>query len=144
MAVKTMIEDDFRRKLKEILTPNLCWQVVSTAIGEDGTWSEEYDFFDADEFVEIWNKSFREIIDGMRRGYDLDKDPPCAPGNPYADYYKWDGDTIDTTNNPAQYIYDEALFDIIDYIVDNLDESWYPDEILELIEEYKDYGGDLE
>lgn len=144
MAVKTMIEDDFRRKLKEILTPNLCWQVVSTAIGENGTWADEYDFFDAYEFVAIWDKSFREIIDGMRRGYDLDKDPPCAPGNPYADYYKWDGDTIDTTNNPAQYIYDEALFDIIDYIVDNLDESWYPDEILELIEEYKDYGGDLE
>ena len=143
MAVKTMVEDDFRANLKELLTPELCWQIVGSAIGENGTWADDYDFFDAEEFVSIWDKSFREIIDGMRRGYDLDKNPPCAPGNPFADYYKWDGDTIDTTNDPAQYIYDEALFEIIDYIVDNLDENWYPDEVLEAIAEYKDYGGDL-
>ena len=143
MAVKTMVEDDFRANLEEILTPDLCWNIVGSAISENGTWADDYDFFDVDEFVAIWDKKFSEIIEGLRNGYDLDKNPPCAPGNPFADYFKWDGDTIDTTNGPAQYIYNDALFDIIDYIVDNLDENWYPEEVLEAIAEYKDYGGDL-
>ena len=143
MAIKNLTEDDFRAKLREILTEDMCWNIVGQAISEDGTWAEDYDFFDATEFAEIFGKSFREIIDGMRRGYDLDKDPPGPPGNPFADYYKWDGDTIDTTNHPETYIYEEALEDIIDYIVDNMDNDWYPDEVVEAIEEYQEFGGDL-
>ena len=145
MSVKLMTLDDFQEKLRELLTEdkNLCWNITSAAIGENGSF-EEYDFWDAEEFCNVWNKNFREIINGMRYGYDLDKDPPSRPGNPFADYYKWDGDTIDTTDDPTQYIYDEALDDIIDYVSENLDYDWYPDEVLELIEEYKDNGGDLE
>ena len=90
-------------------------------------------------------KNARKVIEGFRDGVNLDDDSDGADIN--ADYFAWSeyGDYIQSTNNPAQYIYDEALIEIIDYIVDNLEgeESWFPDEIVEVINEYRANGGDI-
>lgn len=152
MAVKLWTIDDFRDKLRELLTNNkdLCWNITSAAIGENGDF-EEYDFFDSDEFLAIFIEGItsretaekaRNIIKGLFAGWDLDIGR--SPADPDAGYLRWDGDTIDSTENPAQYIYDQALNDIIDYVSDNLDYDWYPEEVIELINEYKDNGGDLD
>ena len=146
-------ENEFRARLKEVLTPELCQDFVSQAIGNTGAF-QEYDFFDADEFLNIFidgrnseetAKNARKVIEGFRDGVNLDDDSDGADIN--ADYFAWSeyGDYIQSTNNPAQYIYDEALIEIIDYIVDNLEgeESWFPDEIVEVINEYRANGGDI-
>lgn len=152
MAVKTWTIEDFQEKLRELLTEDkdLCWNITSAAIGEKGDF-EEYDFFDTDEFLSIFiegrrvtetAENARRIIRGLGFGWDLDVGH--SPANPDAAYLRWDGDAVDSTNNPSEYIYNEALEDIIDYVSENLDYGWYPEEVLELINEYKDNGGDLE
>ena len=153
MAVKMWTENEFRARLKEVLTPELCQEFVSQAIGNVGAF-QDYDFFDADEFLSIFidgrnsaetAKNARKVIEGFRDGVDLDDDSTDG-ADIRADYFAWSeyGDYIQSTNNPANYIYENALFDIIDYIVDNLEEeSWFPDEIIEVINEYRANGGDI-
>ena len=149
MAIKMMTREEFVNKLRQLFDDDhdLCRQFTSAAIGENGSF-EEYDFFDADEFFEIFcqDKKFTEILDCMSWGWALEKG--TSPADPYADYFRWDGNTIDSTDNPEEFIYTDALDDIIDYILENAidseeDYDWYPDEIKECIEEYKDNGGDI-
>jgi hypothetical protein len=75
---------------------------------------------------------------GFRDGVDLDNGSDGADIN--ADYFAWSeyGDYIQSTDDPAKYIYDNALDDIIDYIVDNFEDEpdWFPSEVQEVIDEY--------
>jgi hypothetical protein len=146
MVIDAMSEDDFRTNLQEVLTLKLCWEFVGQAIGNVGAF-QEYDFFDADEFLTIFidgrssketAENAKKVIMGFRDGVDLDNGSDGADIN--ADYFAWSeyGDYIQSTDDPAKYIYDNALDDIIDYIVDNFEDEpdWFPSEVQEVIDEY--------
>lgn len=154
MAVVSLSKDEFRDKLTELLdaNENMCWDVVSNAIGEDGTFADDYDFFESDEFFSIFLTGnsreladrAREMINGFHDGTDLDDDSDGA--NPYADYLKWNSDGgIDSTDYPAEYIKDNALDEIVDYIMENMDNvSRFPEEVQDLINEYIDNSAEEE
>lgn len=155
MAVVSLTKDEFRDKLSQLLNdnPNMCWDIVSYAIGKDGTFADDYDFFDADEFFSVFLGSgnsrdlaehAREMITGFHDGTDLDDDSDGA--NPYADYLKWNSNgDIDSTDYPAEYIRDNGLEDIVDYVMENIDNvDSYPEEVQDLIYDYLDNSAEEE
>ena len=152
MVLESWTIEDFEENLRELFENNhqLCWDFVSAAIGQNDDFSE-YDFFYTDEFLTIFldGRSNRDtvqqaknIIYGIASGYDLDNDTKGADID--AGYLRWDGDAIDSCSDPAEYIYEDALDDIVEYIKYNLEEDWYPNDILNLIQEYSDNGGDID
>ena len=147
MAVKSISPEEFENIIRNALEDDasLCWQIVSTAIGYDGTF-EDYDFFDSDEFFSIFLEGrtsrevaerARDMIIGFYRGTDLDTGETGA--DPGADYLRWNGGVVDSTDNPGDFIQSEILDDIVDYVVENKDNGRdFPDEIQSIIDEYAD------
>lgn len=147
MAVKKISPEEFKNMIRDALEDDsvLCWKIVSNAIGYDGTF-EEYDFFASDEFFSIFLEGrtsretaerARDMIFGFYQGTDLDTGETGA--NPNADYLRWDGGDVDSTDNPADFIQSEALEDIVDYVIENKDnDREFPDEIQSIIDEYVD------
>lgn len=147
MAVRKISPEEFEDMIRDALEDdsNLCWQIVSDAIGNDGTF-EKYDFFDSDEFFSIFlvggtsretAERARDMILGFYRGKDLDTGETGA--DPGADYLRWNYGDVDSTDNPADFIQSEALDDIVDYVIENKDnDRGFPDGIQSIIDEYVD------
>lgn len=147
MAVRNISPEEFENMIRNALEDDsvLCWKIVSDAVGYDGTF-EEYDFFDSDEFFSIFldgrnsretAERARDMILGFYRGTDLDTGERGA--DPGADYLRWNGGDVDSTDNPADFIQSEALEDIVDYVIENKDnDREFPDEIQSIIDEYVD------
>ena len=144
MGVRIVTEEDLRQYLRQNLTKDECWNIVSQANGYSGEFPD-YDFFDAEEFYNIFcveGKKVAEVINAMRNGTNLDEG--SSPADPFADYLSWGayGDSIDSTDDPAGVIYDDILDDIIDYIVDKAEEPDFdfPEHVQKMIEEYLAYS----
>ena len=142
MAVKKISKDDLESAIRDTLDADMCFDIVQSACSEYGDF-EEYDFMDSRDFFACFGNEYSKIadlIDAFYSGTDLDTGENGA--DPYADYLRWTryGGAVDSITDPAQFVYDDAFQDIVEYIMDNLDYDFYPEEIMELINEYKDYS----
>ena len=132
-------EDDLRQLIKDVLSADLCTDVVNLAFSEDGTF-EEYVFLDADTFFDtLIDAEPYEIARSFFMGEDLDS---RGPANPIRDYFRYNGyGNVESTDDPGDTYYDTIEDDIIDYIMDHLDLE-YPEDIQEVIDEYNENKGD--
>jgi len=120
--------------IKDIMTEDLCMEVVSLAFSEDGSFSDDY-FDEADVFFDIIaNEDPREIALMFFNGKDLDSN---GPANPNRDYFRRDAkDNVESTDDPAAIYFDELLDDVVDYIVKYYDEVELPAKIQEVIDDF--------
>lgn len=128
-------KSDLQQAIENILDPDLCGQVVSIGFSEDGQFDRDV-FIDTDEFF----KSNLDALSSMDvalkffNGSDLDSK---GPANPNREYMRFDGaKNIETTDDPDEIYFDIIFDDIINYIMDHVDDTEFPDAIQELIDEY--------
>ena len=126
---------DLSGALEDLLDEDLCVELVDLAVSDQGVFVEDQ-FIDSDTFFDdfISNDDPKDIALKFFNGEDLDDK---GPANPNRDYFRFDGyDNIESTNDPGKIYYDILLDEIIDFILDNLEDVEYPEEVQDLIDEY--------
>lgn len=120
--------------IAEVLDSDICAQVVEEAFSSTGTFEESI-FTPSDEFFDVnfANKSPKEIAKAFFDGEDLDDD---GPANPDRDWFRLAKKGVQSTDYPGDYYLDELYDDILNYIMDNIEDTEFPDYIQELIDEY--------
>lgn len=126
------IEDALR---SELSYGKLLEETLQAISSETGDFIEQV-FMSADDFFELNSKAdVKQFVMDFYNGYDLDSREDHA--NPNRKYFRRDDKNhIESTNYPQDVYLDEALDDVIDHILDNLDDRYYPQDVLEIIDHY--------
>jgi hypothetical protein len=136
MANSIVTEKDLRRVIEDIISPETCFEIVSIIYSATGKFSNDV-FIESDIFFDdiLGNVDPFEIARSFYAGRDLDKGKEHA--NPNAEYFRLNKrDDVESTDYPGDIYYEELTDDIIDFIMDNLEDYEYPDDIQEVIDEY--------
>lgn len=137
-ATSSLDEDELRDLIEETLDSDMCKDIVDDAFALNGRFQDDY-FEDLGVFCELYENTEDplELAIKFWEGDDLDSDENHA--NPKCDYARYSSSGyIETTDYPGDVYYAENLKEIVDYIMDNLDYSDYPDEIQEIVDRYLD------
>lgn len=128
------IEDALR---SELSYGRLLSETLSAISSETGDFIDDV-FMDADDFFDLNSKTdSKDFVKDFYNGEDLDSGKEHA--NPDRKYFRRDSaNYIQSTNDPESIYEDEMLDDVIDYILDNLDATYYPDDILDIITHYSE------
>lgn len=129
--------DDLIQNIEDVLDEKLCLGVVNLAFSEEGLFSEVI-FSDSDTFFDtIIDEEPKQVAKMFFEGKNLDL---SGPANPNMKYFRLNRKgNVESTNQPGAIYYEDLLDEIVDYIIENIDEGIeFPDEIQELIDEYKD------
>lgn len=139
VMAKSKIETnpDLEDAISDVLTsnPDLCTEIVNLAFSEDGTFEKEV-FIPSKIF---YNDNFaradaKEIAKAFYDGTDLDKDTDGA--NPDAPFFRLVDDVVESTEDPGDYYCNNLFDDILGYIMDNIEDLTFPEDIQVLIDEY--------
>ena len=139
-------EDGWASTLEQALKSELFYsrlmeETVNAIYSNTGDFDQEV-FMGADEFYDLnAKKDVHDILLDFYNGKDLDIDKDGA--NPSRDYFRRDGKAhVQSTNDPGQIYVDEILDDIVKFIVDHPDDTYYPDDIMEILEHYAEPNED--
>ncbi len=127
----------------ELFYSRLMEETVNAIYSNTGDFDQAV-FMEADEFYDLnAKKDVHDILLDFYNGKDLDIDKDGA--NPNRDYFRRDGKAhVQSTNDPGQIYVDEILDDIVKFIVDHADDTYYPDDIMEILEHYAESDEDEE
>ena len=131
-------KSDLAYALSDILTPELCVDVVNQAFSEYDEFSDDaftYAGGKDDSFFESLNdETPRNIAYMFFEGQDLDSK---GPANPDRDYFRFTKKgNIESTDKPGDVYMDTIKDDIVDFVIDHMDEIEFDEKIQELINEY--------
>lgn len=139
-AADDIDEDGWASTLEQALRSELFYsrlmeETVNAIFANTGDFDDAV-FTEADEFYDLnAKKDPKDFVLDFYNGKDLDIDKDGA--NPSRDYFRRDGKAhVQSTNDPGQIYVDEILDDVVDYIIDHADDTYYPDDIMEILEHY--------
>lgn len=126
------IEDALR---SELSYGRLLSETLSAISSETGDFIDDV-FMNADDFFDLNSKAnSKDFVMEFYNGEDLDSGEDHA--NPGRKYFRRDSNnSIQSTDHPESIYEDELLDDVINYILDNLDDTYYPDDILDILNKY--------
>jgi len=133
MIIET--ETDLREAIEDTLTPELCMEIVNLGYSEDNKFSKDV-FTEARVFFDDILSALdpEEIALRFFNGDDLDSK---GAANPNRDYFRYNSkENIESTDYPEDLYYDELLDDIVDYIIEHLEDTEWPEEIQNLVDDY--------
>lgn len=133
---------ELKHALKNILDEDLCYEMVNYAASEDGEFQDE-EFLDDWTFYDVnANADPKDFATAFYNGRNLTEDEDHA--DPQSSYFRYDGDTIDSIEDPGEYYYENLVDDIIDYILDNTDYDNYPEAVQELVDAYNESNSETD
>lgn len=111
------------------------WKLLQETVDEIYANTGDFDediFISADEFFEMNSKTdMRDLINDFFFGEDLDKG---GPANPNRKFFRRDSDdNVQSTDAPGEIYDTEILNDVVDYIMDHADDTYYPDKIMDIL-----------
>ena len=126
---------ELRREIRLEIDEDLCSELVDLAYSEDGTFDTEV-FIDSDTFFDsiIADLEPKDIALKFFNGDDLDSKGPANPNREYFRYNK--KENIESTDDPGAIYYDTIFDEVVDYIMDHLEDTVFPEAIQELIDNY--------
>ena len=141
-------EDGWASTLEQALKSELFYsrlmeETVNAIYSNTGDFDQAV-FMEANEFYDLnAKKDPKDLLLDFYNGRDLDINKDGA--NPNRDYFRRDGKAhVQSTNDPGQIYVDEILDDIVKFIVDHTDDTYYPDDIMEILKHYAESDEDEE
>ncbi len=128
-------EDDLRSAIENLLNDDLCVEIVNLAFSRDISFGDVV-FIPSEAFFDtLIDTEPKDVAKIFYDGRDLDSHRRSA--DPDKAYFRLDkSGNAESTDNPGEIYYDTILDDIIEYIMDNLVDVEYPEEIQEIIDQY--------
>ncbi len=124
--------------LKDLLSDqDILAETIEAIYAETGAYSDDV-FMEADIFFDSLSRTeLKDILLDFYNGEDLDS---RGPANPNRDYFRFDAyHHVESTDDPKQIYEDDLLDEICDYILDDPEADYYPDEVLDLIADLLDF-----
>ena len=128
-------KSDLEVAIREALDSDICEAIVNEAFSDTSMFEKDV-FIDSGTFfdTELIDTSAKNIALKFYNGKDIDDGGSANPNKQYFRFNK--KKNIESTDYPGDIYFDTLEDDIIQYILDNIEETKFPDYIQELIDEY--------
>lgn len=119
----------------ELRDASLMEETVNAIYSNTGDFDQDI-FMEADDFYDLNSKKDpKDLILDFYNGKDLESGKDHAI--PTRDYFRRDGyDHVESANYPGEVYVDEILDEVVDHILENPDDTYYPDDILIILDDY--------
>lgn len=116
-----------------LLDPDIMKDTVDAIYANTGDFDKSI-FTPAEEFFQDnSNKSMKEMLQNFYNGTDLDDGGSADPNKKYFRLTK--SKEVESTDYPGDIYIDEILDEVVDYIKSNSEDTYYPEEILNILTE---------